>query len=216
MRLCFLTWGQLGKQTNYVQRVENLQLSKPHKPEERIEEEGRCFYTEMTICSMCRGGNRHLNFFKSREQPAAVCPHLADAFPYISQGLKTHLEINSLSSRVAVVKRKKEKEKWLSQVDHTLHIGSVWTYSFSILQVSLHKSLLSTSSPAGGQLLCVASNEQQTLQCCLRCLPKSSTWVQIVMINISPKHVLEMEEKSKNVPNERSDNILFLPVKWHL
>lgn len=101
---------------------------------------------------------------QSREQTASACPLCADSLPYISQGPKTHLEINS--SNVRPQSAHGEKKKGASQMDHTLYVNLVWTYSFSILEASLHMSLLSTFDFSLGSLLRIALNEQNLIYRC--------------------------------------------------
>lgn len=109
-----------------------------------VKREILCIETESTF-----------ELLQSREQTANACPYCAHSSPYISHSLKTHLEINSSNIR--------PQSAQASQMDHTLYITLVWTYSFSILQASLHMSFLYAFDLSAGQMLCIASNEQNLI-----------------------------------------------------
>lgn len=90
------------------------------------------------------------------QKPAPRVPHSS---PYIRKSGQENKSANS-TSPTSGLRVSMEKASWS---DHTLHIHSLWTYCFSILQAPLHMSLPSTFDFYPGQLLCRASTEQNLI-----------------------------------------------------
>lgn len=113
--ICFHSWGQFGKQTDSVQHIENSQLWTRGMNKEKVND--ACYSEKRN--TWCTETESTFELLQSREKTANACPHCADSLPYISQSLKTHLEINSSSIRPQSANGKR-LHKW------TTHCTSIW------------------------------------------------------------------------------------------
>ena len=151
--LCFHSWGQFGKQTDDVRRSEKSQLC---EQEEWIR---RGLTMPATWKEKYLVYWNWINIWTSSIKRAD-----SQRLPPLCRLLTLHKSGPEDTSGNQLLQHQTSECPWqkAAQMDHTLYINSVWTYSFSISQASLHMSLLYAFDFSPGRLLCIASNEQKT------------------------------------------------------